>query len=342
MKKTKIFALVLACAMLVSLVGCGAASYGTINGKNIDANLFNASVSNAMYSYMSNGYDAASLRDMLAQEDEEGVTGAEAIKEYCMESIKQIYAIDILAEEHNIELTSAELKTLEEDKASYIEEAGGRAEFVASLKESGMTEEAFDSIQKTNALQQKILTAIFSKGGVHEVPEDEIVADMTGNCIRVVHILIQAQENQTDFAEKKAKAEATLARVKAGEDFTALIGEVGEDPGMTSQPDGYIFDEQGYTVDSGSQMVTEFTEASWKLAVNETSELVQTDYGFHIIKRLPLDEAFVRANIDTYYSAYASMAFGMELAQVVAELDVKTNDTYANLDIASFIPTASN
>lgn len=339
MKISKILALVLSCALLVSVAGCGGASYGTINGKTIDADLYNAAASNAMSGYLSNGYDEQSLRDMLTQEDEEGVTGAQAIKEYCLDSVKQIYAVDVMAEEHNISLTAEDEKTLEEDKASYIESAGGRAEFVASLKSSGFTEEAFDKLQRVSLLQQKITTAIFGKGGAHEVAEEEIISDMTGNFVRVVHILIQAQENSADFAEKKATAESALARVNAGEDFNALISELNEDPGMTSQPDGYLFDNQGYTLD-GSQMVTEFTDAAWKLAVGQTSGLVQTDYGFHIIKRLPLDEAYVKANIDTYYSYYASMAFSMELSQVIAELDVKTNSAYDNLDIATFIPKA--
>ena len=337
MKKNRILALILSCAMLVALAGCGGADYGTINGKAIDADIFDAAATNAMASYLSNGYDEQSLRDMLAKEDESGVTGAQAIKEYCLESVQQIIGVELMAEEHNIKLTSAEKETLAEEKATYIEQQGSRAKFVETLKASGMTEEAFDKLQETGALQRKIVSAIFGKGGVHEVSEEEIITDMTGNFVRVVHILVQAQANSADFAEKKAKAEAALARAKAGEDFTALINEVNEDPGMTSQPDGYVFDNQGYTLD-GSQMVTEFVEGAWALPVGGVSELVQTDYGFHIIKRLPLDDSYIKANIDSYYSYYAGMAFNMELAQLMAELDIKTNSSYDNLDMASFIP----
>lgn len=339
MKNSKVLALILSCALLITVAGCGGASYGTINDMSIDADIYNAAASNAVMGYMSNGYDEQSFRDMLTQEDENGVTGAQAIKDYCLDSVKQIYAVDVMAKEHNITLTDADEKTLEENKASYIESSGSRADFVKSLKDSGFTEEAFDKLQRTSLLQQKVTTAIFGKGGAHEVSEAEIISDMTGNFVRVVHILVQAQANSADFAEKKAKAEGALARVNAGEDFNALIAELNEDPGMTSQPDGYLFDNQGYTLD-GSQMVSEFTDAAWKLAVGQNSGLVQTDYGFHIIKRLPLDEAYIKANMDSYYSYYAGMAFSMELSQVIAELDVKTNAKYDKVDIASFIPKA--
>lgn len=343
MKKSKILALILSCAMLVSLAACGSSDYGTAGGKAINADLFDAFATNAMYSYTANGYTVDSLREMLAEKDEEGVTGNDAIKEYTLETVLQYIGIEKMAEEHNISLTADEKKSLEDDKAAMIEQQGGRAKFVESLKTSGLTEETFDYLQTINALQSKLFSATFNKGGVHEVPEDEIISDMTGNCVRVVHILIQAQENSADFAEKKAKAEATLARAKAGEDFTALINEVNEDPGMTSQPNGYVFDKQGYTLDSsGGQMVTEFTEASWALQVGQVSDLVKSSHGFHIIKRLPLDTAFVTENMDTYYPYYAGMQFSMELAQVVAGLEIETNEAYDAIDMANYIPKETN
>jgi len=342
MKKTKVLALILACAMFVTLAGCGTKSYGTINGRDIESFLFDASATSAMANYLSNGYDETSLRDMLSQEDENGQTGSEALKEYCLETVTHMYAMEEMAKEHNIELTDADQKAIDEEKASYIEQAGGKAKFVDTLKSSGMTEEAFDHMMKISALQEKVATAIFSPGGVHEISTEQIVSEMSTNCVRVVHILIQAQQNSVDFADKKAKAEETLARVNAGEDFMALINEVNEDPGMTSNPNGYVFDQQGYSMDgSGSSMVAEFTEASVALEVGKTSGLVQTDYGFHLIKRLPLDEAFILENIDTYYPAFANEAFNRELAKIVAELTVETNDAFKELDMASFIPKST-
>ncbi len=344
MKKTKILALFLSCAMLVTLfTGCGGGeSYGKVDGKTLDSDLYNMVATAVMYQNFYGVSDKQTIRDALAETSEDGTTLESQIKDECLYQVKRFFAVENLAKEHNIELTDADRATIEENKNADIEQAGGRAKFVESLKQSNMTEEVYDYINENNTLANKLYTAVYSEGGVHAVAEDEIISDMTGNCIRVVHILIQAQQNSTDFAEKKAKAEATLARVNAGEDFTALIKEVNEDPGMTSQPDGYVFDKQGYTMDtSGSQMVTEFTEASWALQVGQNSGLVQTSYGFHIIKRLPLDDAYIRENMDTYYPYYANMSFSWELAQTIETLPAETNEAYDKIDMVSFFPEVS-
>ena len=83
-------------------------------------------------------------------------------------------------------------------------------------------------------------------------------------------------------AETLAKANEVLEKAKNGEDFDALITEYNEDPGMTSNPDGYYFGK--------GQMVEPFENAAYALADGEISGLVETDFGYHIIKRLPIDD----------------------------------------------------
>ena len=53
-----------------------------------------------------------------------------------------------------------------------------------------------------------------------------------------------------------------------------------EDPGIKSNPDGYIFGE--------GEMVKEFEDSVKSLEFGAVSGLVETSYGYHIIKRLPL------------------------------------------------------
>ena len=69
-----------------------------------------------------------------------------------------------------------------------------------------------------------------------------------------------------------------LARARAGEDFDMLIAAYGEDPGMQANPDGYTF--------TSGVMVAEFEQATRELAIGEISDLVPTQFGFHIIKRV--------------------------------------------------------
>lgn len=86
---------------------------------------------------------------------------------------------------------------------------------------------------------------------------------------------------KTELEKIKPAAEAALKRVKAGEDFDALIEELGEDPGMESEP-GKTY---GYLVYDGAQFVAPFLEASLAMQkVGDVTDLVATDYGYHIIK----------------------------------------------------------
>ncbi|MBK7706736.1 MAG: peptidylprolyl isomerase [Acidobacteria bacterium] len=79
-------------------------------------------------------------------------------------------------------------------------------------------------------------------------------------------------------ADKKTKAEEVLNRVKAGEDFAALAKEFSEDPG--SKDKGGLY--EGIVK---KQMVPEFENAALALEPGQVSpNLVETNYGYHIIK----------------------------------------------------------
>lgn len=76
------------------------------------------------------------------------------------------------------------------------------------------------------------------------------------------------------------EAEAVLAKVNSGEDFDTLIQTYGDDPGMESEENA-----NGYLVYEGVSMVDEFVTAAMQLEnVGDTSGLVASSYGYHILK----------------------------------------------------------
>ena len=88
---------------------------------------------------------------------------------------------------------------------------------------------------------------------------------------------------ELDPSTKRAKAQGILDRAKAGEDFAALANEFSEDPGNKG-PDG---NPQGgiYKDVPKGRMVAPFETAALALEPGQvTPELVETDFGFHIIK----------------------------------------------------------
>ncbi len=96
--------------------------------------------------------------------------------------------------------------------------------------------------------------------------------------VRASHILIKSDSGAGDEAKAatKAKAEEVLAKAKAGEDFAALAKEYSEDPGSKDNGGEYTFPR--------GKMVKPFEDTAFALEVGAISDLVETQFGYHIIK----------------------------------------------------------
>jgi parvulin-like peptidyl-prolyl isomerase len=79
-------------------------------------------------------------------------------------------------------------------------------------------------------------------------------------------------------ADAKKRAEEALAKARKGDDFSALVKAYSDEPGAV--------DRQGSLGKFKREaMVKPFADAAFKLKVGEISDVVETDFGFHVIKR---------------------------------------------------------
>ncbi len=129
--------------------------------------------------------------------------------------------------------------------------------------------------------------------------------------IRAKHILIQFPEGENEDgsltdaqkAETLAKANEVLNKVNAmasEDEFDALVAEYNEDPGMQSYPEGYYFGK--------GEMVKPFEDAAYALEEGKTSGLVETDFGYHIIQRLPVTDEVIK-NGNAYTSLFGEALY---------------------------------
>ncbi|MBY0277033.1 SurA N-terminal domain-containing protein [Candidatus Binatia bacterium] len=139
------------------------------------------------------------------------------------------------------------------------------------------------------------------------ITEEQITADYEENLstkytqqheVHARHILLRVPRDADDAAKTTArsKAEDIKKKIDAGGDFAALAKEFSEDPGSRDNGGDVGFFPRG-------RMVAEFDEAAFSLKPGEVSDVVETPFGFHVIKveevreerQKPLEE--VRAEI---------------------------------------------
>ncbi len=109
---------------------------------------------------------------------------------------------------------------------------------------------------------------------------------------RISHILIEFNDGNADDEAAKIQAQAVLARLEQGEDFTVLAKEVSNDTFSGENGGDLEWLEPGVMEES-------FDEAALALFnVGDTSQLVKTSFGYHVLKLTDYKEEVVKALVD--------------------------------------------
>lgn len=121
---------------------------------------------------------------------------------------------------------------------------------------------------------------------VERAYNDQIDQYSTPEEVKASHILLSTEG--ADEAEVRAEAERVLELARAAGDFASLATEHSDDEGSASQGGDLGVFGRG-------RMVPEFEEVAFSLEPGVVSDLVQTQYGFHIIKVTEKKPAVVRS-----------------------------------------------
>ncbi len=250
-----------------------------INDETVDRDVFsfvaNSAAVNEAYSLYQNGkIKDLDKFDWNEKEEKSGISYKEYSKGEAVQTLVPIYALIGEGRKRGITLSEDEEKELTDWLAQLKTQYGD--EFENALKQSGYeNENALLGIQRVQMYMQKVYKDLQENVSKY-ASADKLKDYMSDDKITVKHILIMAKDEEAK-PEAKKKAEEVLAKVKAGEDFDKLVEEYNEDPGMTAA---------GYTFAKDGSMVEEFEKAAFDLEVGQTSDIVETSYGYHIIKRI--------------------------------------------------------
>jgi len=149
---------------------------------------------------------------------------------------------------------------------------------------------------------------------------DNVQQYTTPEQVRASHILLETTgKNEADV---KKRAEEILKQVKSGADFAELAKKVSEDKG--SKENGGDLDYFGR-----GRMVPEFEEVAFKLPPGQISDLVKSQFGYHIIKVVDKRAGSTRPLEEVRVQIQQQLAMQMSDQQVstrASELEKRIND----------------
>ena len=314
-----------------SLAGCAitkTVSLATVDGETVTANDFYQyfpSVQSSMLSEAGiNTSDSDAVAKFWKSTEIEGKNALTVAKERALNQAVNAVVQTKTAEKMGISLTEDEKKQISDYKISTIQQSyGSKSAFLDHLKEMNTTEAAFDKAVTASLISSKLFSEV-SKGDEYKIDEKKAEDELkNGDKITAKHILITTVDPQTnqpyDDAKKaaaKKTAEDALEKIKSGADFDSLMNELSEDPGLAQNPDGYTFGK--------GEMVAPFEEAAFALKEGEVSGIVESDFGYHIIKRVPLNIS--QSDIENKIKEMQNDIFENQIEKWKSDMDVSIDE----------------
>ena len=263
----------------------GAETVLTVNGDAVAADEYSGYMLYNMQYYASM-YAQMGLTDLWSNKDMAKSLGAsmpEAAEQ------QAIYARVVMQKfnELGLKLSYNEQKEMASVRRNSIANTTKDA-YLNQIAQFGFSDQTYQNFMYISQCYQALNDYYFGENGVNTPSDEDIQKYYEDNYITAKHILIttvdpaSGETKRTD-EEAKKEAQSILDRINAGEDFDTLMNQYSEDTGLSNNPNGYTFTE--------GQMLTEFYDGAKALAEDEVSELVKSSYGYHIIKRVKLDDS---------------------------------------------------
>ena len=202
--------------------------------------------------------EAFFAQEGLDPESDEGRERLAQARRQVLEQMIDQVLIQQAAAEMGVSISESELQASIQD---IIDQSGGEDQFNQSLQAMETVYEDFREMLLNQLLSEAVYSAVTASIGS--------VAEQ----VQARHILLPTRE----------RAQEVLARLQAGEDFAFLAKEYSEDISSRERGGDVGFFPRGV-------MPPEVEEVAFSLDVGEVSEIVESQFGFHIIQVLGREE----------------------------------------------------
>ena len=236
----------------------------------------------------------AALQQGLGREQMTG-SRAEEMFRSILDNMIQDELLIAKAKEDSLEVPTQMIEQRVRDQLKQMKDERGAAEFARQLASEDLTErEVRDRLRqrfKKDALRQMMHGRLAQEITVSPKDVAEFRRLYEGSLPPVYalsHIMVSPKPDESRQSEVRKRAEAILARIQDGEDFSELARTFSEDPGS-----GPLGGDLGFF--GRGDMVSEVEKAAFALSPGEVSDVVQSEFGFHILRLEEKQGARVRA-----------------------------------------------
>jgi parvulin-like peptidyl-prolyl isomerase len=266
----------------------------TVEGREISSKLYHI--------YLKNGIETLGLSDKT----EEGRRKLELLKEGIISELIDRALIQAEAIRRNLRFAP---DRFESERKTRIEQMGGEELYRAYLSENNITEEEFGQMLAEEIYGDMVKREISKTVSVAESEARDFYNKEKSNPkfqslfaeperVRVSHILINARRAQManelgakgnydkkqldrlmadETARRRERAAEILSRARSGSDFARLARQYSEDSSSREQGgDLGFFERNAHT--------QKFDDAAFALKPGQLSDIIETEFGFHIIK----------------------------------------------------------
>ena len=203
------------------------------------------------------------------------------------------------AKAQGITLTEQEKQNVKSMKQQVVSSYGGETAYKQFLKDNNITDGFIQLMCEATVYYEKLADKLAEEEPLTEEALEEYYNSnknaLNSEYRKAKHILILTQDTKTGMPlseeeQQAAKnfADELYAKVQGGEDFDGLMQKYSQDPGLSTSPDGYVF--------TSGEMVPEFEQAVDSVSIGGIT-LCKSDYGYHIIKRLPVEYSDIEDKI---------------------------------------------
>ena len=288
----------------------------------------NMQLYNLKYSYF--GKESYEISDATLDEQltSLNMTVGEYLKQQAVEELKVLTAIEQIAKENNISLSDEDYEELESDKQDVINSVGGKLKFNSILRKNKITETAYDKFYYINKLYDKVYEELYSSGKKNDLTDEEKETakdEYFENYYKIQQIVLAKIDldtgndlSDTIINQKETLANSILTEAKSGVDFESLIIKYSEEA-LEEGNNTYYY--------AKGELLENIEEVVASLGTNSISDIIETDYAFHIIKKYELDDA----KLEDYYNLERNNKFISDIEDITEDYKIFYENSYKRI-----------